>query len=347
MDSRNEQSTMRQPSAPKRRSGMGRLAALLAFALGLAAAPPAEATVSYLSSSSSSWSRLVGFRPYLPGRDLNGVALNGSVLDGRIVERVSLLSAERDGELLSAVWLDGSRLTGLDADGHRIKKGGFVGVTFEATLDDGSLLGLYVAVEEQHPDKVHKDVYGYEVRYEADGGWLPLCGTDDTGEPVLAIPLEGRWSYEQGVPGAGAHIDDPDALTFACEGYVLAKCVTAGYKPWRRVLTCERGQGCDKTSLARHHQACTRALRADYFGDGQAHTTDGTAVNLYDGIGVRTDLDPWPTEAAWDEHGALCVTADHRSSDPQLIDEESFTADGACGAATSSGALLVTETLAP
>ncbi len=116
-----------------------------------------------------------------------------------------------------------------------------------------------------------------------------------------------RLSHEQGTADGGSWIDDPDAITFACEGYVIAKCVTAGYKPWKRVMTCSPGEGCEKTDLANHHQACTRALRGDYLGDGTAHTNDGVPINIYDGLGLRIDSDDWTIEAEWDADGAVCI----------------------------------------
>lgn len=58
------------------------------------------------------------------------------------------------------------------------------------------------------------------------------------------------------------------------------------------------------------HQACTRMLRGDYCGDGQAHTKNGTMIDLYDTAGIQSsDPDPGMTfEAAWGKDGAVCVS---------------------------------------
>jgi hypothetical protein len=119
----------------------------------------------------------------------------------------------------------------------------------------------------------------------------------DRGTPLEAIPLSGRWSFAEGTRGGGAHIAD-GGFTFACVGGALAKCVEFGYKPWRVV------QG---VSLAAHHQACTRMIRADYCGDGRSFTVDGRDINVYDALGIQADTEPWIFEAEWTPNGAACA----------------------------------------
>ena len=77
------------------------------------------------------------------------------------------------------------------------------------------------------------------------------------------------------------------------------------------------------------HQACVRVLRADYCGDGQGHTRDGTPVDLYDRLGVQSG-EPAPGmrfEAAWGPAGAVCVA---RSRLPDLVAPEAL--EGQCPA---------------
>jgi hypothetical protein len=138
------------------------------------------------------------------------------------------------------------------------------------------------------------------VSYETDAGWQPLCGLEPDGSPVTAIPLSGRWDDSVGTPTGGSHIDDPDVITFACQHRALAKCVLLGYKPW-----ATKGP----LSLADHHQACTRLIRADYCGDGVSWTRDGTTIDLYDHIGIQEDTEPsWVFEAEFRPDGAACVS---------------------------------------
>ena len=86
-----------------------------------------------------------------------------------------------------------------------------------------------------------------------------------------------------------------------CSSGAIGKCVRLGYKPWKRLP--------DGTALWDHHQACVRMMRADYCGDGQSFTRDGTLIDLYDRLGLQKD-EPAPGmrfEAGWGKDGAICV----------------------------------------
>ncbi len=252
---------------------------------------------------------LRGNKVPLIGRDLNGTDLNGSSLEGRQVLLVSLegvVSAE--GETLSSLRLAKTVFHGELQDGGSIKSQALVGASFLAILDDGGLLTLRIqSIERDHADKANKKVRRYFVTYSDGSMDLPLCGEDSEGHAIPAIPVNGRWNLEEGVAGGGAHIDDPGSFTFACEGYAVAKCILAGYKPWRRFRVCTEEAGCEMSNLSDHLQACTRLLRADFCGDGQSHTENGVWVNLYDGLGVRVDADDWLIEAEWNADGAVCM----------------------------------------
>ena len=282
--------------------------ALAMLAAASLVATKAVAGTDYLDVEMPTWGRLLGHLPALNGRDLNGVGLNDDALKGRQIVAVSAYGATLDGSPLDAVWAEESRIHATNARGKKVGLKALERAVLQGVLEDGQTLPLYVQSAEQHPSKANKDVWGYEVWYEADSTLAPLCGVDEDGAPILAIPLAGRWNYGEGVEGGGDWLDDPASFTFACEGYVLAKCVVAGYKPWRQMRVCSAGSGCETTTIASYHQACTRALRADYFGDGTAHTVDGTLINMYDGLGIRLDSEPWPIEAEWTEHGAVCVS---------------------------------------
>ena len=253
--------------------------------------------------------KLLGTKVPLIGRDLNGTDLNGSSLEGRQVLSVNLegvVSAE--GETLSSLRLDKTVFHGELQDGGSIGSQALVGASFSAILDDGGLLTLRIqSIERDHADKANKEVRRYFVTYSDGSMDLPLCGEDSEGQAIPAIPVQGRWNLEEGVAGGGAHLDDPGSFTFACEGYAVAKCILAGYKPWRQVQVCTQGAGCVKSDLSDHLQACTRLLRADFCGDGQSHTEDGMWVNVYDGLGVRVDADDWLMEAEWNADGAVCM----------------------------------------
>jgi hypothetical protein len=270
----------------------------------------------------------------LPARDLNGIALNGACLDERYITSISL-----DG-----VVLNGKKTTSLDLKGTKFKhQQQLDGALFTATLDDGEPLTLRIDSVEPKAERADPDVIHYFVSYESDREWLPLCGVDDNFEPIGAIPLLGRWDYTEGTETGGSKIDDAHSFTFACEGYVLDKCVDAGYKPWLSAKVCQARNECEIVSLASYHQACTRMMRADFCGDGTAYTVDGVVVSMYDGLGIRYDSEEWDIEAEWDEDGAVCIHQDRIDElVPTCID---YLKDDTCGDPVhfEDGILLISE----
>jgi hypothetical protein len=107
-------------------------------------------------------------------------------------------------------------------------------------------------------------LYSLSERDPESGEWRNLCLPDPDGRR-LGFPLAGAFT--------------PDGRYEAAQGRILltctggaggaeGKCVRFGYKPW--------GLGPNNVSLAPYFQACVRLVRADYCGDGIAHTRDGT-----------------------------------------------------------------------
>lgn len=287
--------------------------------------------------------RLPGGSLDLVGRDLNGRSLNGSVLDDRRLAAVRLDSA-RFGERAARVTLDGSQLKVKGPGASQTQENKAIGIAFTGTVDDGTELTLQVESVERGSGE-WKDVYRYTVSYHALDGVKPLCGVDSNGDAVKALALSGRWDYREGVAGGGSHIEDAALFTFACDGYVIAKCVDMGYVPWRPVLACTRPGGCNRMTLVQAHQACTRMLRADYCGDGASHTQDGVAINVHDAFGIRTDDLDWAWEAEWDESGARCAVAGRLPSQPVPPCAAPLSAVPECGAPEHLllGTLLISE----
>jgi hypothetical protein len=139
--------------------------------------------------------------------------------------------------------------------------------------------------------------------------WAPLCP-----QQGVAVAVAGTWNMQAGdAGGARKEAGAAGEFTFACVGSAIAKCVTSmGYKPWK-TLTPTAGPGVapslvgKQVSLDALHQACVRAVRADYCGNGLSMTAEGTQVNFYDSAGVQKDEASWPLEAVWTPAGALCV----------------------------------------
>ncbi len=183
-----------------------------------------------------------------------------------------------------------------------------------AALPDGSALTLRLDAITPSSDP---DILLYDVSYSRDSvSFSPLC-LDLKGAPTRAFPLLGYWDESEGTATGGDHIDVPSGVTFACEGYAIAKCAQMGYKPWRTVKECKAPGLCHEVALSHVHQACTRMLRADYCADGKPHTREGTLVDVWDNFGLETPTRPaWSFEAEWGEGGALCVETTRWSKTP-------------------------------
>jgi hypothetical protein len=137
---------------------------------------------------------------------------------------------------------------------------------------------------------------------EASSDWKPFCKPAPDGTR-LALPLNGVWTED------GRHLPDDRRFEITCTSGAIGKCVRAGYHPWRAHD--------DGTSLRDYHQACVRMLRADYCGDGRSATRDGTAIDMYDRLGIQAPEAgaDFRFEAAWGPDGAVCVA---RSRIPEL-----------------------------
>jgi hypothetical protein len=273
----------------------------------------------------------------------NGRSLNGPGINGLSVNGASTGSVRLHGQVVERVSLVGTEFVAETRQGERRGRD-FLGAEFTARLHDGSSLVLRVDEMERSDRPGEGDVLLYTASYARADARGFLCGVDEKGKPVRAVPLRGYWDERWGVEGGGEKIDEGSDFTFACEGFVLAKCVHAGYKPWAK-STCKPGQeGCREVSLEPYHRACVRMFRADYCGDGASYTLDGTPINLYDGIGIQTDDADWPFEAEWTPAGARCAK---RKRIPDLPDPPCWARLAApdCGALQhfQSGTLLMNE----
>lgn len=143
----------------------------------------------------------------------------------------------------------------------------------------------------------NSDIALFRVQYTESGmldDWRNVCANGNKG-----LFLNGRWTVD------GSY--NPTGYTFACQDGVIAKCARDwGYKPWRSI---ELADGTD-VNLQPLHQACTRAARADYCGDGAAHTVEDTLIDIFDvyGLNVQGNNTTFSEEAAFGVHGAVDVT---------------------------------------
>ncbi|MEM9487852.1 MAG: ADYC domain-containing protein [Myxococcota bacterium] len=134
--------------------------------------------------------------------------------------------------------------------------------------------------------------------------WDDACGDSEFG-----LFVAGGWDDD------GRY--DLNGFTFSCLDGAIAKCAYQwGYDPERAVVA-EDGA---LTSLRAVHMACVRAVRADYCGDGTAHTRAGIPIAMTDGLGINTrssepDFRP---EACFDPDGALWVARARLSNTAQV-----------------------------
>jgi hypothetical protein len=154
----------------------------------------------------------------------------------------------------------------------------------------------------------HTFLYRLEQRNPDTGGWQAACPEDPDGRQV-AIPVAAIWNAH------GDRVESTSLFTFACTTGVIAKCYRWGYRPWLS------GYG---DSMVAMHQTCTRLARADYCGNGQPGTRDGTKINVWDRLsspgpiqdhGVKVLGIPVPLpppgmlfEAGWNTDGAVCLS---------------------------------------
>jgi ADYC domain len=165
--------------------------------------------------------------------------------------------------------------------------GGPVGRIIEA---DGVRLRIDAAAADPHDATGDVVLYRFS-RLDADGAAAPYCQEGSSG---LGFPMAGVWT-------AGVHIHAPGQISVVCLGTAAARCVALGYRPWRKAS--------DGADLWDYHQACVRALRADYCGSGQTHGDEQHGLALYDRLGIQSlrAAAGMSFEAAWDADGASCV----------------------------------------
>jgi hypothetical protein len=276
------------------------------------------------------------------GTSVNGTSVNGTSVNGTSVNGTSVNGTSVNGTSVNGMWVNGSQLSTSTTSGQILAGSQLLGMEFNATLYDGSQLRFRIDNIDVTPAASPADAtYYYEISFinvtTKSKKRAYVCGVNDDGSVRRAIPLQGGWDYRSGVPGGGSRIDEPNAITFACEGYALYKCVDFGYKPW---TTASHGD------MRNHHEACTRLIRADYCGDGTSWTVDGTLVNVFDNLGVQPDTETWPTEAEWDQDGAICLSHQRIQNMPTIPQCTFQKSSKKCGTKVIwSQTLLVSEAL--
>ena len=162
-----------------------------------------------------------------------------------------------------------------------------------AELELPGLGTVRIASAERDAGSRFGDIWLYRVEL-ADG--RAICDADPGGDTRLVF-FPGRFDAQLN------YVADPAEFSISCVSGVQANCLRWGYRPWANAP--EGG-----ASLAPYYNTCIRTARADYCGDDQPTTRDGTTIDLYDRVGVqKSESDPleFPFEAGWSPTGAVCV----------------------------------------
>jgi hypothetical protein len=243
----------------------------------------------------------------LNGAELNSKLFNSQLFNSKLFNGTALAAAvERiNGALTAAVHINGTPLTNIqfvsgsllsafDTGASATKIGAqLAGTVFKVNFDPMANGGedLTFKITGVTQSAVQSDVYFYAVdALDEDDAFDTLC-RDGAGNPTQAIALPGTWSGENAVRQAGS-----GRFTWACRGASLAKAVEWGYKPWA------------SPTMNDAHQAAMRMIRADYFGNGVTHTTNGNPIDVSDKWGIQVADTNWPIEAKWGPNGAVCLS---------------------------------------
>lgn len=209
--------------------------------------------------------------------------------------------------------IEGTRIRVRKADGAWATLNELIGAILVAHSDGGVQERYRIdGNEEYESDQTDRLLfYQFSIQNPKTGKWENLCKPDREGRR-LGFPMTGYWDER------GRHVRSANDFSITCTGGTIGKCVLMGYLPWN-----QSAGGSDPWKL---HQACVRMMRADYCGNGNPHTRDGTLIEIWDreGIQVDTSVPDLTFEAAWNENGAVCL---ERTRISEVTSEEEILAE--------------------
>ncbi len=246
----------------------------------------------------------------LQGTQLQGIQLQGVQVQGMTMQGFQFAGATLDGVALANTRIEKGELV---AEQDQVTRRGtdlvnthlFAYVQNLATSPPVTVTVEYriTGIEAEDPgyDPTSTGstfLYTLEQNVDGSGAWQAACAADTDGRHA-AIPLAAIWDNH------GNRVASSSLFTFGCTTGVVAKCYRWGYRPW------VTGYG----DLATVHWICTRAARADYCGNGESHTRDGTLINIWDNLPAPGPIQAQghtPTgmlfEAGWSTGGAVCLS---------------------------------------
>ena len=192
------------------------------------------------------------------------------------------------------------------------------GTYIYATATDGTPVTLYIYRVEvdssfntmapnpydpaSDPRRSNDDMYQYFLYALPQGAtkWSYLCdpGADPYSPGSDPFGPEKGGTFIDGTFDDSGFFYEDAGITFACNSGVATKCARGlGYK-WWKYLPDATGTSHRLDDL---YQTCTRALMADYCGDGESWTLNGTLISVWDNKGYNVlDNEPmFAPESFW------------------------------------------------
>lgn len=166
-----------------------------------------------------------------------------------------------------------------------------------ATLDLGQIGVLRIeGIERDAQARFPEHVWLIDAQLRQSTAFVPICPPDAQGDHRALM-------YQGYLDGELRYVDAPERFSISCLSGVEAKCLRWGYLPWRMAPDAEQ-------SLAPYFESCIRLARADYCGNDQPTTRNGTEIDIYDRIGIQQmtpGIEDFDFEAGWAPSGAVCV----------------------------------------
>lgn len=200
-----------------------------------------------------------------------------------------VLAGCQKGQPDSHVAVEGTRFVLHTPSGERLRSEQLIGTIFHVGEGNPGLAIRFRAVRPDirwgHALALHQ----FEVR--TGKGWQNPCRPDPVGRSE-GFPLAGI-SGEDG----SLNLSDARHFEIVCTSGAQGKCVRLGYFPWK------------SDEMLAAFNACVRAIRADYIGNGSSFTVDGTTIEVFDRLGINRQVNHngLRFEAGWLPSGAVCL----------------------------------------
>jgi hypothetical protein len=250
--------------------------------------------------------------PLLNSHAVNGVEVSaldttGEFYDGwRLLEVYVAADGKQADHLVHDVHAIDGVLYGTDDWGTEFEGEDFIGSLWTVEVEDTGTKEVMQVVEFLPDPSATR--YTFVATSTSHGLTDPKEYTcpkdDDTGE--FAVVIFGDLDVDA---KSGKHFERPNTMYFGCAAAAVGKSAVWGYSPWAT----------DEDT----HQTASRAVRADYCGDGFSYTQSGTPLQLTDVFGINSFSNPQAdTEAIWGPEGAVCIKV------PRLVDVSDVTCAG-------------------